>query len=71
MTPAGFTNEERAAHAAAAIAAYIEAKGAFFDLQDLLADLQHWWERHSDGRDWSAVVALANLHYEEEVPGPP
>lgn len=69
-------NDQRAARAAAALEAYIRARGEVFEhspyeAADLIADLLHDVERTAS--EWhvgvDATLKLARLHYEAEASG--
>ena len=62
-------NDDRAAWAASALAAFSQATGADEDtaLGDLLADLMHWCDRNNF--DFDAALDRAHWHYEAETCG--
>jgi hypothetical protein len=64
-------NDNRAAWAGVAIAAFQEVTGTDDEdvLGDLLADLMHWADR--DQYDFDAALTRGRAHYEEETTGDP
>ncbi len=74
LTLTQVTNDDRAAWANRALQLFADRTGlvlprdTYEAASDLVADLQHWWDRHGvEDATWEDVIAAASNHYNFEA----